>query len=422
MKVAEADIPAGAGPVEGKRRYLVLDALRGFALLGICMANFPEFSLYSFLPERASAAMPTVAADGVVKWLLTIFVDGKFYTIFSLLFGIGFSIIINNVKGRGGNAYVVFYRRMLVLTVIGALHLMLIWSGDILLLYALMGMLLPLFMRSSDRALLTWALCLLFLPVLLDFALEATGTYLSSPIVDWQWRECGKVGITEDNFAYWLRDARGYGDVFDFLLQGAIVRLQEFVDGHRWFKVLGLFLIGFYIGKHRLYADLETRRGLLRKLAIWGLCMGLPLSVLYAFDSITGRPMGLGTHSLIYFLSVYMTAFGYVGALCLLYLRFRDATIWKLLAYPGRMALTNYIGQSLLGMAIYYGTGLGFGADTGLVYVELTVLGVYAFEVGFSALWLRWFRFGPLEWVWRCLTYGRMFGLRKTISACDIQK
>ncbi len=401
-----------ASPVEASKRHIILDALRGFALLGICMANFPEFSLYSFLPKEAATAMPTSSWDTVTKWLLSIFVDGKFYTIFSLLFGIGFSIIISNVSKRGGNAFVVFYRRMFVLLIIGFLHLMFIWSGDILMLYALMGMILPLFIKVSDRVLLWCAGCLLFLPVILDFLLEALGVSLSAPIVDWQWRECAKVGITEDNFAYWLRDADNYGKVFDFLIQGAIVRIQEFVDGYRWFKVLGLFMIGLYIGRHRMFADLEARKGMLRKAAVWGLCLGLPLSYLYAWDSMTGYVYGNGAHSLIYFLSVYLTAFGYIGAIGLLYLRYKDAACWKILAYPGRMALTNYIGQSLLGMLIYYGTGLGFGATTGLIYVELIVLCVFAFQICFSALWLRYFRFGPLEWIWRCLTYLRPFPIK----------
>ncbi|MDE6290104.1 MAG: DUF418 domain-containing protein, partial [Muribaculaceae bacterium] len=211
-----------ASPVA--KRHVILDALRGFALLGICMANFPEFSLYSFLPVEASSMMPTSGWDYVMKWFLSIFVDGKFYTIFSLLFGIGFSIIISNVSKRGGNAFAVFYRRMFFLLLIGFIHLMYIWSGDILMLYALMGMILPLFLNVSDKTLLWTAGVLLFLPVILDFVLEAAGVSLSAPIVDWQWRECAKVGITEENFAYWLRDADSYGKVFDFLIQGAIVR------------------------------------------------------------------------------------------------------------------------------------------------------------------------------------------------------
>lgn len=400
-------------PVEASKRHIILDALRGFALLGICLANFPEFSLYSFLKPEAADAMATSGWDAATRCFLSIFVDGKFYTIFSLLFGVGFSIIINNVTRRGGNAFAVFYRRMFILLVIGFLHLMFIWSGDILMLYALMGMVLPLFRNFSDKTLLVTAASLLFLPVILDFVMQETGVSLSAPIVDWQWRECAKVGITDGNFAYWLRDAGSYGKVFDFLIQGAIVRLQEFVDGHRWFKVMGLFMIGFYIGRHRYYADLAARKAVMRRIALWGLGAGLPLSGLYALDSMSGYPNGTGVHSLIYFASVYLTAFGYIAALCLLYLRCRDKVVWRALALPGRMALTNYIGQSAIGMMLFYGIGLGLGADMGLVYVELIAAAVFIFEIFFSAVWLRFFRFGPLEWIWRCLTYLQAFPLLK---------
>ena len=257
-------------PVKTSRRYIILDALRGFALLGICMANFPEFSLYTFLRPEAAAAFPSAGADRVMRFLLYFFVDGKFYTIFTLLFGIGFSIIISNAERKGVNGFRIFYRRMAVLVLIGFLHLMFIWSGDILMLYALTGMLLPLFRKVSDRALLCWAAALLVIPVAVDTLCWVTGTYLSAPVVALQQATCAKYGITDGNFAYWLRDAQDYGSVFRFLLQGALVRVQELVDGNRYFKVLGLFLIGFYIGRKRIFADLDGRRRWLKKIFLCG--------------------------------------------------------------------------------------------------------------------------------------------------------
>ena len=148
-------------PVRSSERYVILDALRGFALLGICMANFPEFSLFTFLKPEAAAALPTAAIDQFVRYLTYVFVDGKFYTLFSLLFGIGFSLIITHAMQKGADGFRIFYRRMTVLAVIGFLHLMFIWSGDILMLYALLGLLLPCFRHVSDRGLLTWAAILL---------------------------------------------------------------------------------------------------------------------------------------------------------------------------------------------------------------------------------------------------------------------
>lgn len=404
---------AKGSPIEGKERHLILDFLRGFALLGICLANYPEFALYSFLDSSAAEAMPTVAIDHIVKWGLYIFVDGKFYTIFSLLFGIGFSIILENNRRRGANGLTVFYRRMVILFIIGLSHLLLIWSGDILMLYALVGMTLPLFLRLKDGPLLIWSFSFLALPVVIDTVCEMAHISLSSHLVEWQWLLCDRFGITEANFAYWLHDAHSYSDMWKFLLMGAVERMQEFVDGNRYFKVLGLFLIGYYIGRKRLYANFGQYLKVLKRICIAGLCLGLPLSALYAWSALSGRPFGLGVHSLFYFVSVYLTSFGYVAGICILYLGSRRKSgLWKALSLPGRMALTNYIGQSAIGVLLFYGVGFGLGAYMGLVYVELIAFAVFVLEVAISIFWLSEFRFGPLEWVWRCLTYGRLFSLR----------
>lgn len=407
----------GAGaPVRSSERHVILDALRGFAILGICLANYPEFSLYTFQPADTAAAMPSAGVDRLLRHALYVLVDGKFYTLFSLLFGIGFSIIIANAERRGADGFRIFYRRMAVLTVIGLLHLMLIWSGDILMLYALLGMLLPLFRRTSDRGLLRASAFFLLLPVAVDALTEACGVRLSAPAVRAQWYYCGLYGITEENFGYWLRDAGSYREVFQFLVQGALVRVQEFVDGNRYFKVLGLFLLGFYIGRNRMYAQLEQRRRLLRRVTVFGLAVGLPLSLLYAWSGMNGHPWGLAAHTLIYTVSVYPMGLAYLCGCCLLYLRRKDAALWRALAAPGRMALTNYIGQSVIGMFIFYGIGLGWGARVGLVQTEAVALAVYLLQMLVSHWWLAAFRFGPLEWIWRMLTYGRRFALRKSAA------
>lgn len=404
-------------PVKSSERQVILDALRGFAILGICMANYPEFSLYTFQSEAAVAAMPTAEADRILRFLLYMFVDGKFYTIFSLLFGIGFSIIMTNAARKGKSGLRIFFRRMLVLTAIGFLHLMFIWSGDILVLYALLGMLLPLFRHVSDRGLLCAAAFFLLFPVLIDGAAEASGVWLSEPAVRRQWCYCGLYGIMEKNFGYWLRDADSYAQVFQFLVQGAWVRVQEFVDGNRYFKVFGLFLLGFYIGRNRMYATLENRVRLLKAVSIYGFLFGLPLSVLYAWSCMNGHPFGGAAHTIIYTASVYPLGLAYVCGICLLYIRWKEGRLWRLLAAPGRMALTNYIAQSVIGMFLFYGIGLGWGAGVGLVQTELVVLAVCLFQALFSRLWLSAFRFGPLEWVWRMLTYGGWFRLRNVRQA-----
>lgn len=401
----------GIAPVKSTERFIILDVLRGFALLGIVMANFPEFSLYTFMSAEETAALPFSATDRWSRYLLYFFIDGKFYTIFSLLFGIGFSIILENVTQRGGNAMPVFYRRMVILAFIGLLHLFFLWSGDILLLYALLGMILPLCRRLSDRSLLILAAVLLFIPVIIDTLCETTHTNLSAAVVAQQQIYCSRYGITNENFAYWLRDASCYEEVFQFLIQGAWVRLQEFIDGNRYFKVMGLFIIGFYIGRQHLYARLEEKKVWLEKVFARGALAGVPVSLLYAYSALNNHPWGDSIHSLLYFFGVYPLAFAYVAGICMLWLKYPHWPVFRWFAAPGRMALSNYIGQSLCGMLIFYGIGLGLGAGMGLTLVVSLAAGIWLIQAIFSRIWLHYCQFGPLEWIWRMLTYGKIFRL-----------
>ena len=384
-----------------KKRYVILDALRGFAILGIILANFPEFSLWTF-----SDPAGWTRTDLVTRAIQTFFVDGKFYTLFSLLFGMGFSIQLANAEGKLRT----FYRRMAVLLVIGLIHLFFLWSGDILALYAVCGMLLPLFRKLPTRKLLLVAGGLFLVPVLLD---AVFGTRLADPLEREQWRICGLYGITEANFGTWLSDARSYREVLQFLHQGSVERMWEFVSGHRLFKVLGLFIVGFAVGRERIYADIDSRKSLLKKILAWGLALGIPFGILYTWSSMQGHPWGRVAHDLLYLVSVYPMGFAYAAGFALAFSRSEEAPGWKLLANPGRMACTNYLGQSVIGILLFYGIGLGLGNRVGLLGTELVALGVYAFQILFSSLWMRAFAFGPVEWVWRMLTYGKRLPLRR---------
>lgn len=382
-------------PVQGEERHLILDVLRGLALFGICLANFPEFSLYSFLPHDSVSSMPTAGIDRAIRALQYVLIDGKFYTMFSILFGIGFSIIIAHAEQRHADGFRIFYRRMAVLLALGFCHLMFLWSGDILMLYAVLGLFLPWCRKVPNRGLLTASAALLLFPVVLDAAKEMAGFDSSAPVVCVQQYFCGKYGIRH------------------FLVQGAFVRMQELIDGNRVFKVMGLFLLGFHIGRNRLYADLGRRAPLLKTACGYGFAVGLPVSVLYAWSALNGHPWGLAGHSALYSFGVFPLGLAYMAAVCLWYESHRESAVFRLLAAPGRMALSNYIGQSVLGMVVFYGIGFGFGAGLGLAQVMAVAAGVFLFEMVFSLFWLRFFRFGPLEWLWRMLTYGKRLSLLK---------
>jgi uncharacterized protein len=394
-------------PTTAKERYVVIDALRGLALLGIALANFPEFALWTFLSADEQSAMSTAGVDRIVRFLQNMLVDGKFYTIFSLLFGVGFALILSR------HPVSLFVRRMAILTVIGACHLMFIWSGDILLLYAIGGLLLPLCLRLNDKQLLMLAACLILIPVGLDALTEYAGFDFAGPFYNLWWTEASRQGITEENFATWLRDADSYPQMFAFLLQGACERIWEFVSGHRLPKVVGLFIIGYLIGKHQLYAKLDEYHSLLRRLCWYALSWGLPASALYAWSATEGHPWGLTIHSLLYTVSVIPLAFGYIALFCLLYMRCPTNKVFSWLAAPGRMALSNYLSQSLIGVLLFYGLGFGLGCSMGLIYIELTALVVFVVQIVVSGWWLQWFNFGPLEWIWRMLTYGSYFKICK---------
>ena len=393
------------GPTTESQRYLILDLLRGLALMGIALANFPEFALWTFLSSDEQAAMATADVDKTVHFLLYMLVDGKFYSIFSVLFGVGFSLILVRRGCR------LFVRRMLILAIIGLLHLLFIWSGDILFLYAIGGLILTLFIKVSDRLLFLLALLFIMVPVGLDALTEFAGVDFAGPFYDAWWRAAGERGITEENFASWLRDADSYSQMFDFLVQGAYERMWEFVDGHRLPKVVGLFILGYLIGKNRLFARLEELP--LRSLFGWTMAWGLPLSALYAWSATQGHPWGLTVHSLLYAVSVVPFAAAYVAGICLFYQRHSEVKAFSWLAAPGRMALTCYITHSLTGIFLFYGLGLGLGTSFGLAYIELTALLVFVLQIVCCLGWLRFFTFGPLEWLWRMLTYGRHFPIRR---------
>ena len=267
------------------------------------------------------------------------------------------------------------------------------------MLYAAMGMLLPLFRRLPTKGLLAAAGVFLVLPVISD----ALFPHLADPLEAGYMGLSDRYGISEVGFAAWLRDIDGYGGLNRFLRMGAVERMWEFVSSHRYFKVLGLFLIGFAIGNERMFADLPAFKGLMRKVLAWGLAVGLPVSLLYTWSNMTGGSTVL--RDVFYLFSVYPMGLAYAAGFCLLFERRAGAPAWRLFGATGRMACSNYLGQSVFGILLFYGIGLGWGAGVDLLTTELIALGVYVFQMIFSHFWLKRFYFGPVEWVWRMLTY-----------------
>ncbi len=393
------------GPV--RKRLKVLDALRGFALLGVCLANYKELTLYAFYDVGHTTNVEVSLMDQVTNFLMYLLVDGKFYTIFSVLFGIGFSIIIGNAMERGANGMRIFYRRMLMLLFFGLAHLMLLWSGDILMLYAATGMILPLFWRCACKTILRWAGFFLFLPVItssLVYALDLQPCAWFFGQMDlWQTR----FGIGD--WGTWLQESQSYSDLLKFLVMGAFERMTEFISSDRYFKVLGLFLVGLWIGKKRIFNDIEPHRQLLKRVMKVGFAIGIPFAFIHAYDAVNGYQFAPPLHTAIEMMNIYPLGWAYMAAFALYGNR-----IFTPFTYPGKMALTCYISQSAIAILLFYGVGLGWGMQLTLPEVVCSAIGVYLLEVVGAFLWLKYFTYGPLEWIWRMLTYGKWLPIIKS--------
>ncbi len=408
-----------ATPVLQNERVDLLDVLRGFAILGILLDNMFGFTGWGFLTMQQREAIPTFYGDVILGLSELAFVNGKFYSLFSLLFGIGFSIILIRNEQKGINPLKIFYRRLIVLAVFGAAHLLFLWEGDILFLYALVGFILPLFRKCSDKTLLTWAVILIASPILIDIIKVIlhvkTGDFLEKigQGID------KKTGIpTDENFGHYLYDnGAGWKEWRNWQASGWAYRYSYIIESNRIPKVLGMFLVGFYAGRKMIYAKPEEHQSLFRKMRKWGFIIGIPCSIalalLEAFGKHIPEPEGLfGT--IAYAVSVVPLSLAYMASICLFWVKTNGENKWKRLAPVGRMAMTNYIMQTVLSIFIFYGVGLGFGGHVGPVIFFPVAIAIYMLQVIYSNWWFRHFNYGPLEWIWRQLTYGKRLPLKKS--------
>ena len=405
-------------PVLQTERSDILDVLRGFALLGVLLDNIFGFTGWGFLTQSMREGLPTWPADGIVGLSELTFINGKFYSLFSLLFGIGFSIILIHNEQKGINPLRIFYRRLLILLIIGTGHLFLLWEGDILVLYALIGMLLPLFRKCSDKTLLILAALLILSPILIDciniLFKSKPGDYIESIAMNID----KKNGVPTDSTysQYLFKEGSGLKEWRNWQESGYLYRYSYILDSNRIPKVLGLFLLGFYAGRKMIYTNLEKYISLFKKLRFWGFVIGIPAAIGCTYFEIFGKgipdPMGLG-HTFFYAISVVPLSLAYASVICLHWIKKKGNSKLKVLAPLGRMALTNYLMQTIIGITLYYGVGFGFGGNIGPAIFIPIGLAVYVFQILYSNLWFKYFNYGPMEWIWRQLTYWKKLPLRK---------
>lgn len=392
----------GFAPASINERSQWLDALRGFALLGILLFNIDTLSGYAFLPPQARAQLAWNALDPQLDFLLQALVQGKFYSLFSFLFGLGFALQLRRAEACWAQVQPMFRRRMGWLLVFGLAHATLIWWGDILSVYALFGFGLLAFRRVSQRTLLAWAMFFLVLPVLIYLVFLAV--HMPDPFAPDPAAPPGGGLLAK------LLPAFSAGSYTDVVESNTIMYAGGFVRRALRFalpRIFGMFLLGAWVGRLGLPEARDAHRPLLRRALLWGLTLGVPLN--FAYTTLGGGDALLPATA-TGLLAVTLSALGipllslaYAAAFALYWRTSRGAD--SLLVASGRMALSNYLGYSLFCVALFYGLGLGFFGRVSHGVAALIAVVVFIGFAWLSRAWLRRHAQGPMEALWRRLSY-----------------
>jgi uncharacterized protein len=365
-----------AAPLAPSERLPLVDVLRGVAILGV-LASYTLWSLGT-APEEQYTRL-----DRALDWLADLLIDGKFITLFAFMFGVGTSQQWRRFESAGRNPVPLHFRRMTFLLAVGAIHALLLRDGDILAPYALLGMGLFLFRQHSNRALVAAALFLLLLPYVLQLALARAG-----------WHMPPRPGPDAGNIG-WLR----YWYVTNPLFS--------------WPRVLGLMVLGVVADRVRLLARMAGDSRLASRVFAVSLVLAVIMRVLVEWLT---REMGsiarTTVQDIVFFgahhVAAWALAAAYAGGFALLCQRpgWADRLFW--LRAEGRMAFTNYVLQAGIAVPICLAFGL-FDTVRPTFGLELAA-GIAVVQIAFSVWWLRRHPFGPLEWLWRLVTYGRVPG------------
>jgi uncharacterized protein len=411
-------VPAPVAPAE---RIQVLDVIRGFALLGILSVNMALFShpvQTIFLPVAPDAPFLERASVFLVRFLA----EGKFYALFSALFGLGFYLLIDRLSAKGLATGRIYLRRLLALLGFGVAHALLLWVGDILVVYALCGLVLWLFRRARPRTLLIWAAVFIVLPLMFYAAstgliavARSAGPQSAAAVeaalnstVEGAARDAQAATLAYRQPSYMAVTAQRWRDWSGFLATANLTLIPN---------VLAMFLVGLYFGKRKLIANAAANLPLFRRLLVIGLAIGLPLNFPFALYTLDQSRAILNPQTLLAMVGQGLGApfltLAYVSAVILLAHAPATARFMAFLAPVGRMALTNYLLQSLICSTIFYGYGLGLFGQIGTAAGLVLAVVIYALQIPLSNWWLSHFRFGPAEWLWRTLTYLRLQPMRK---------
>jgi len=398
-------------------RIQIIDALRGIALAGIVICHMVENFIGAPAPESFNTAVAPSIIDSIVDGLIFFFLRGKFIALFSFLFGLSFFIQMDNGAKRGKPFGGRFLWRLIILLAIGYVH-SLFYRGDILTIYAILGVFLIPFYKLSDKIVLGLA-ALLFLGL---------GRYIVFLITNGDSIWGGIIDASPN--AQWVIE------YYDIIKNGSLLDVfkSNSVDGHRTkmdyqFSIFGrgyftfaFFLVGLYVGRSGFFKRFREEKKFTKRILIWSIvgfvvAMGLTALAFVSlgeevkFDNWTAM-LGLSAMDLA---NTAMT-FIWITVFVILYRKIKPEK-WLLKFAPyGRMALTNYVLQSIIGTAILYGWGFGLiGGLRHLFTFGIAVL-LIILQVWLSKLWLNHFTYGPLEWLWRSLTFFKTFPMKKEIA------
>ncbi len=386
-------------PVDPAERIVQIDVLRGFALFGVLLVNVFGYnaSLFDFSGFYNSFGD---VVNSKIFYMLVNFAADKFIFIFSFLFGVSFSIMYEKNRSYQGFFFRLWSRRMLALAMFGIIDILFFWPGDILLMYSIMGMILFAFRKLSLKLLLILSVVIYFLPVFY-IGLQSTFTSLPdalSSVTDIKMPEVIKI-YSSGSFSeiVKLRIAEFWAFRYINLIYYAP-------------KVLALFMAGYWFFRKKV---LETVNNNKKRFLITALVLFLTgiLVVLYTENIVNGIVDAQSKFSLAVYMAVYEITNLLLGSSYILFvIVLSQMPIWhKLLSplkYMGRTALTNYLMQSVIFSVLMCSYGFGmFGSFEPWQLVILAVI-VFVVQIIISGIWLKRFRFGPMEWLWRKFTYG----------------
>ncbi len=400
------DAAPGAGRLE------FVDSLRGFALFGVFSANLLIFSGIEYLTGEQRASLFRGRLDTIAYSFERFFIENKFMGLFSLLFGISFWLFLSRVGSRAASANALFYRRIFWLFAIGAIHGWLLWCFDILRFYALWAVLLPLFVRTAPKRLLGIALAT---SVLLPAIVAAANAGLTHPVTaKIDYGAMALAAFSRGTFSEVLKTNWRY----DWHLTLSIGQMAYQVP------IFGRLLLGLYVARTLNLGNLGGHRRLLRRVLLVGGLVGIVGGGILAGDVLTGardNPWLAFSRRLLVEGGQLGLTLTYAAAVALAFLVARWRRVVCLLAPMGQMALTWYLLQTLLGIWMFYGFAHGpalMGKVGPAALAAVAVIG-YLVQVVLARAWMTRFRFGPAEWCWRSLTYGKVqpFRLATSVTA-----